>query len=995
MEPLQNAITISGKVTSETGEGLPGVNVLLKGTANGTTTDAAGSYSLSVPDENGILIFSYIGYTTEEVPINNRSVIDISLVPDIKSLTEVVVVGYGTQKRQDLTGSISSVKGADINKLPVASVTQALQGQAAGVEIVTNNGAPGANLSVRIRGVGTVNNTDPLYVVDGLPIFGGLNQINPQDIESVEVLKDASAGAIYGARAANGVVIISTKKGKEGPLRVSLNAYYGTQTPWKRLDLLNAGQYRDYLTNLHANSTGTTPPPALTDPAREGIDTDWQDLMLNAAPIQSYNLSLSGGGKFATFNISGGYFRQDGILNKTRFDRANIQINSQGNKGRFKFGESLLVAGDMSKPEASFSGSTMFSHMMNASPLVVPTNPQNLGGFGGAVLTEDNYQFLNPYGYSSLFDAKNKGLQVLGSVYGQFEIIEGLDYRLNLGTDLASGRRYEFVPTFNMNVNSNNRATLSNGNSNRLSWLAENTLTYRKALGRHDVTALVGYSNQYLLNENFSATADDFPSNDVRVLGAGARTNKNNDGSMNELYLRSYFARVNYSFANKYLLTATLRRDGSSNFSADNRYGNFPSASVGWVISEEQFLKSVPLISFLKLRASYGLLGNQNIGAYNYQAVLNQSSNYVLGRNQTIATGIIPRRLPSDARWETTTQSDIGLELGLFEDKLMLNADYFDKQTEDMLIAATNIPFTVGLPDLPFINAGGISNRGVELALTYKNTIGGFDYSLSGNFTTYKNEVTSLGDGGKPIFSTNSYTKTEVGSSIGRFFGYVADGIYQSEDEINKDFAPNAAPGDIRFKDLDNNGILNDLDRTYIGSPLPKFTYGLNTNLGYKGFDFSMLWYGVHGNSIINTLIPGMSSNANTTTLALDAWTPANRSNEMPRAIIGDPNNNLRYSSRFIESGSFLRLRNVTLGYTIPVAFTQKMKVGGLRLYVSGQNLLTFTKYTGFDPETANGSAASQFAFGGPNNSANLLRGLDRGTYPLARTLLGGIQIDF
>jgi TonB-linked SusC/RagA family outer membrane protein len=993
---------IRGTVTdASNGEGLAGVAVLLKGTSQGTTTDASGRYQLSVPNESAVLVFSYVGFLTEEVTVGNRTTIDIRLAGDIKTLGEVVVVGYGTQSRKDLTGSISSVRGEDIGKLPVASVTQALQGQAAGVEIVTNNGAPGANVSVRIRGVGTVNNTDPLYVVDGLPIFGGLNQINPQDIESIEVLKDASAGAIYGARAANGVVLITTKKGQEGPLRVSLNAYYGSQSPWKKLDLMNAQEYRGYIGQLHANS-GTTPPPAITDPAREGVNTDWQDLMLSPAPIQSYNLSLSGGGKNATFSISGGLFSQAGILKNTRYDRANIQINSQGTKGRFKFGESFLVAGDMNKPEPNFQGSTMFNFMMSASPLVVPTNAQNLGGFGGAVLAEDNFQFLNPYGYSSLFDGRNRGLNVLGSLYGQFEILKGLDYRLNLGTDLASGRGYAFVPTFNMNVNSNNAATLSNSNNNRLSWLAENTLTYRKALGRHDVTGLLGYSNQYLLNDNFSATADNFPSNDVRVLAAASRANKNNDGRRDELYLRSYFARVNYSFANKYLLTATIRRDGSSNFSRDNRYGNFPSVSVGWVLSEESFMKGIPAVSFLKLRGSYGLLGNQNIGAYNYEAVLNQSSNYVLGTGQTIATGIIPRRLPSDARWETTIQTDVGVELGLFGDRLMLVADYFDRQTEDMLIAATNIPFTTGLPELPFINAGGINNRGVELAMTYKKATGPFTYSVTGNFTTYRNEVTSLGEGGKPIFSVSSYTKTEVGSSIGRFFGYVADGIFQNQAEIDAAAEQNGAgtrsrtqPGDIRFRDLDDNGVINDLDRTYIGSPLPRFTYGLNVNSGYRGFDLSFLFYGVQGNNIINTLIPGLNSNVNTTTAAFDAWTPENPNTNVPRAIIGDPNGNLRQSSRYIESGSFLRLRNVTLGYNIPSAVVGKMKVSGLRVYVSGQNLLTFTKYTGFDPETANGSAPTQFAFGGPNNSANLLRGLDRGTYPLARTILGGVQIDF
>lgn len=999
IESWQNAVTISGKVTSETGELLPGVNVLLKGTNNGTTTDAGGSYTLSAPDGNGTLVFSYIGYTTEEVAISNRSVIDIRLVPDIKALTEVVVVGYGTQRRQDLTGSISTVKGSDVSRLPVASVTQALQGQVAGVEIVSNSGSPGANVSVRIRGVGTVNGTDPLYVVDGLPIFGGINQINPNDIESVEVLKDASAGAIYGARAANGVIIITTKKGKEGPLQVSVDSYYGSQTPWKKLNLLNAAQYRELYTEAVTNAGGaTTLPPAFNDPDRAGLDVNWQDLMLNPAPIQSHNLSLSGGGRFATFNISGGFFSQGGTLNSTRYDRANLQLNSQGNKGRFKFGESLLIAGDVNRPEPFYIGSSMFSHIVNASPLVNPINPNNNGGYGGATSTADQTQFLNAYGYTNLVSSRRRGLQLLGSMYGQYEIIKGLNYRLNVGTDLATAANETFTPTFAMGANTNTRAELRNENRNRLSWLFEHTLSYERLFGKHNFTVLGGYTEQYLKNYGFAIAGRDFPpSNNIRVLGAAGNVSEPS-GSIDELRLRSYIGRVNYSFAGKYLVTATIRRDASSNFSKANRWGTFPAISVGWVVSEEEFMKSVALISFLKVRGSYGLLGNQAIGPYNYTSNVNLTTNYVLGTNQTAVPGSAPRGFPADAKWEETSQADVGVEVGFLQDKFMFVADYFQKQTSDMLLRATNIPFTTGLPDFPSVNAGGISNKGFEFALTYSNkSDGDFQYSATGNFSTYINEVTELVGNNQPLFapaqSSVKFTKTEVGSSIGRFFGFVADGLYQSEAEIDPVFAPNAKPGDIRFRDLDGDGLLTDKDRDYIGSPLPKFSYGLSGNIAYKGFDMSMLWFGVSGNKIANSFIPAMSSFANTTTEALERWTPANTNTDIPRAVIGDPNqNSIRFSSRWIEDGSFLRLRNVTLGYTLPCTVIEKMRLTNIRLYVSGQNLLTFTKYKGYDPEVAGGSASAGFAF---FESSNLVRAFDRGIFPLSRTLLGGIQIVF
>jgi TonB-linked SusC/RagA family outer membrane protein len=991
------ALTVRGRVVNDAGEGLPGVSVLLKGTTTGTTSDGEGAYALTLPEggETGTLVFSFIGYATRELPIDNRSTLDVSLLPDVKALGEVVVVGYGTQQRQDLTGSVATVKGSDVSRLPVSTVTEALQGQAPGVEITSNSGAPGANLAVRIRGVGTINSTDPLYVVDGLPIFGGLNQINPNDIESIDILKDASAGAIYGARAANGVVLITTKKGQEGPLKVSFNAYYGSQSPWRKLDLLNAGEYRALMLDVAANG-GKTPPEALTDPSREGIDTDWQDLMFQTAPIQSYNLGLSGGGKFATFNISGGYFRQEGIQVTTRYDRANVQINSQGRKGRFRFGETLLLAGDVNKTEPNYIGGLMLGHTITASPLVSPFNPGADGGYGGADPLDGGLQFLNPYGYSMLRDQRSRNLQVLGSVYGQFEILPGLDYRLNLGTDLASGGNAEFIPSFAMGNISQNQATLSNDNNNRLSWLAEHTLTFSRTLGRHQVTALAGYSDQYLQNYGFRATAVGFPNNDLRVLSAGSNVNKSNDGSRDELHLRSFFGRVNYTLADRYLLTATVRRDGSSNFSKNNRYGTFPSVSLGWVLSEEAFLKDNPLVSLLKLRASYGLLGNQAIGPYNYSPTLNVTSNYPFGVDQEVQPGTAPRRLPSDARWETTKQADVGLELGLLRDKLVLVADYFHKQTEGMLITAPNIPLTTGLPDKPAVNAGGIENQGLELALTYRKSDGPFTYSVTGNFTTYRNRVTSLGNNGQPLFAPSagySFAKTEVGSSIGRFYGYVADGLYQTDAEIDKTFAPNAAPGDIRFRDLNGDGKLDDKDRDYIGSPLPDFSYGLSGSVGYGGLDLSLLLYGVAGNQIVNRNIPGMNSSVNTTAAALRRWTPENPNTDVPRAVSGDPNNNYtRFSSRYIEDGSFLRLRNVTVGYTLPASLTEKLRVARLRLYVSGQNLLTLTKYSGFDPETAGGSQSSQATW---FVSQNLLRGVDNGASPPPRTLLGGLQLDF
>ena len=1016
------AVTVTGRVSDEKGEGLPGVNVLLKGTTTGTTTDADGNYALNVPDaiEGGTLVFSFIGYLTQEVPISNRGTIDVKLASDVKALGEVVVVGYGTQKKRDLTGAVASVNTGQLRGIPLTSPDQALQGRLSGVVVTQNSGAPGAGASVRVRGLGTINNSEPLYVVDGVPVLnnssgteGGsgvntnvLATINPNDIATIDVLKDASAVAIYGSRGANGVVIITTKRGQEGPPKVFFDAYYGGQSAWRKLDLLDSYGYAALSNESNANA-GLPPIARLADENVLAQNTDWQSELLRPAPIQNYSLSVSGGSAKATYNVSGGFFDQQGIMVGTDFKRYSFRVNTDFTLSRrLKIGQSLSFTTSRNNRELGGSR-TLLEHAFKQAPTIPVYDPGAEGGFAGPT-KDDGQDAENPVGVMSLNVNRSDRRRLLGNVYADLSLVDGLTYRLNVGVDDIVGNTNTFTPTYQMGQLRNLRSSVSEFNATETSLLYEHTLTFARSLGRHDVTVLAGYTEQSSTQRGFFGSGQATPSNDIRVLDASTLA-KTTGGNRTNWGLRSLLGRVNYSFAGKYLLTVNVRRDGSSRFAPSNRWGTFPSASVGWRISEEAFMQAVPFLSDLKVRVSYGQVGNQEIGDYQFDASLINTANYLFGG--ALVTGVTPTSMPAEnIRWETSTQQNIGLDLGLFNDQITATVDYFNNETGDMLVRVP-VPRITGVGTDPFVNAGSVRNRGLEMALTYRKSAGDFQYSVSGNLTTIRNEVTSLGSG-RPIGGGTfprsgggaSLTRTEVGQPMGYFYGYVTDGIFQDADQINAyneldgnaatKYQDKAAPGDIRFRDLDNNGVINSLDRTRIGNPFPKLTYGLSGNASYRGFDLTLLLQGVHGNDIYNGIrywTEGMVNNFNNGTATLNRWRSAEEPGDgrMPRAINGDPNQNRRESDRFIEKGSFLRVKNLSVGYSLPAGLLQRVgnnSLSTVRIYATGQNLLTFTKYTGYDPEIG--------TFAQPG-TANLNLGVDYGNYPQARTLLLGVQVGF
>lgn len=999
---------INGKVTDETGEPLPGATVLVKGTTNGSVTDIEGNFSLSVPDDAQTLVVSFVGYQTQEVEIGNRSVIDITLQTDVSSLSEVVVVGYGTQERARVTGAISSVSSDEINVMPITSPDQALQGRAAGVT-VTNTGAPGVNPLVRIRGLGTVNNNNPLYVIDGMPA-GGLNEINPSDIESIEILKDASAAAIYGSRAANGVIMITTKKGKKGKTNINVDSYYGVQNAWKKLDLLNREQYLEYGTELLTNA-GEAIPGRFNDLGEfANNDTDWQDAMFRPASIQDYNVSVSGGGENSIFNVSGGYFDQEGIMVGANFKRYSFRANSEFTAGRFKFGETLTLAFSERRNEPYSGGRSQIEHMIKMVPYIPVRDENFIGGFR-ATDNIDGTDPENPVLNATLRGNTDENMKILGTAYASLEIIEGLNYKLLLGVDMNFGYNNQFTPIFfpSDSYHLNPTADLLQNRRDYISPLISNQLSYDKTFGDHTLNLLGVIERQTFTQRNTQAAGETGLSSAIDVMDIAE--NAQVGGTRTEYAILSYVARVNYDYAGKYMLSASLRRDGGARF-GEEKWGTFPSVSLGWRISEENFLSQAEFISELKLRGSWGITGNDNIGNYRYQQTISTQSPYVLGADGNLVPGFTTRALANPAiQWETTMMTNLGLDVELFDGQVRASIEYFNNETQDMLLQVP-IPSSLGYDVPPFANVGSVVNKGFELTGGYFNNSGDFQWSINGNISFINNELTSL-DIGNTIagsqFEGYPVTFTEENNPIAFYYGWVTDGIFQTnteaqnaptqnlpDDQADYDPTQHTAAGDIRFKDLNDDGVINDDDRTNIGHFLPDFAYGLNGSANFRNVDFTLFIQGVSGNEILNTNLydlEGMPRLFNAGVQVLDAWTPEATNTDIPRAITGDPNLNSRLSTRYIEDGSYLRVKNLTLGYTIPSNMLDNFGNGfirNLRVYFTAQNLLTITNYSGYDPEIgARPDLASN-----PTN-ATLNSGVDWGQYPQARTFLGGIQIGF
>jgi TonB-linked SusC/RagA family outer membrane protein len=923
---------------------------------------------------------------------------------------------------------VSSISGKEINNLPLAGVDQALQGRSAGVFVSQSSGQPGAPINVIIRGAGTIGNTQPLYVIDGMPVAnesGGTNggggplnilaTLNPNDIASIDVLKDASATAIYGSRAANGVVVITTKRGASGKPRVNFDAFYGVQQPWKQLDVLNSQQYGAFMGEIRANG-GEIPYEkdyAIIDPSNPnnglGTQTNWQDEIFRSAPIQSYNLSLSGGGERGNYSISGGYFDQEGTVIKTDYKRHTLRFNGDLRLSpKIKIGNSLALSYVRSDRGVGDNGIVQLA--VRAPSMLPIFDPNVLGGYAKADASRIGAEAgpANPVGYQNYYDNFTQQVRILANVFGEYEIINGLTYRLSLANDGIIRRAKSIQNPFDQPNNARILKQISEDRTLENSWLIENTLTYQKAFGQHSLTALAGATQQnwYTTTAYVNGTGYIGSLNVIQ----NAEQGYNAAGSDADWGLRSYLGRINYNFADRYLLTGSVRYDGSTRFNPNNRYALFPSASAAWRISEENFMKTIPFISDLKLRASWGQSGNQDIDFYGYLGALDADINYVVGTDQKFVGGVGSNGFTvSDLKWETTTQTDIGIDLGLFGNSLTLTADYFFKQTDDILLK-TVLPATAGVRDFraPYLNVGGVENRGFELALSYAKTRGDLQFSISPNITFVKNKVTDLGpddapQNGSPLVSNEAiYSRLEVGEPIFSYYGWLVDGIFQEQGEVEAANAldgnadtpyqkDDTAPGDIRFKDLNNDGVVNDRDRVTLGNPLPDFYYGANATVSYKGFSLTALFQGTRGNEIYNYLRSELESmendNTNQLTTVLNRWTGPGTSTSMPRAVLNDPNDNSRASDRWVEDASYFRLKNLQLGYNLPTGLLQRAGLQSARVYVGGQNLFTITKYSGFDPEMSGTESFDSRR----NPQYNV--GYDRGTYPQPRTFLLGIQL--
>lgn len=993
---------ISGTVTSsEDNQPLPGVSILLKGTNTGTVTDSNGKYSISIPDNGGTLVFSYVGYVTQEVAIGNNTTINITLVSDVTALEQVVVIGYGSQKREAITGAISSVSAKEVAALPVPNIAAALQGRVAGVS-VTNNGAPGEAPIVRIRGVGSISYaSNPLYVIDGFPT-GDLNSFDTRDIESVEVLRDASAAAIYGSRASNGVILITTKKGKRNSkLSVNVDSYWGTQSAWKQLDLLNRDQYVSYATALLTNANNALPPrfANLNQPIFAGsgqtfaqTNTDWQAAMFRSAAIRQHTVSISGGNDKSRFFSSGGYFKQDGIMQGTSYERGNFRFNSDHQiSKRITFGQNFAVAYDSRFAENNPGGRTQIQNMMRMTPYIPVEDPTKLGGYGGAE-GADASDPQNPV-RAAMQDINNiQTFKFLGNAYMEIEIAKFLRYKFTGGIDYVSSRNYQFNPLYNEGFNVRNPATIGDNRNLFFSPIFTNQLTFEKAFGKHNINAVAVAERQESRFIGLSAGGQ-FGSNTIREMTG--TTNQTSSGGRQENILVSYLGRVSYDYANKYLLSASIRRDGSSKFAPGNKWGNFPSVSVGWRINQEDFMKDISQISELKLRASYGTMGFNGIGNYDWQVAISPNAFPVVGGNP--ALGAYFDRLGNvDLRWEKTAMTNIGLDLGLFDNKITLAAEYYIRKTTDLILGQP-VANSLGYAQPPVVNIGSMENKGLEFVLGYNNKFGDLTFNANANISFINNKVLSLATESSSLFSGANgdfggidITRTVVGEPIQHFYGWRTAGIFQSQAEI--DAAPtqsNARPGDIRFADLNGDRVIDAGDREKLGSFLPKFTYGANFSLNYKGFDLNVFLQGVSGNQIFNgtkVIGQGMLRLFNSQTDVLRAWTPSNTNTDVPRAVNGDPNQNSRTSDRFLENGSYMRIKNLVLGYAVPSSVLDSFAKGTVktaRVYFSAQNLLTITKYSGYDPEV------------GSRFNGNLTGGIDYGQFPQARTIMIGVQLGF
>lgn len=972
---------ISGTVVDTKGETLMGVSILFKGTSTGTITDINGNFSLSITNDNQELQFSYIGFETKIVPANAKS-FRIVLSENNKKLEEVVVVGYGAQRKKDLTGSVSVIKSDAINALPVPSISDAMQGRAAGVQVISS-GVPGSDATFRIRGVGTINNANPLIVIDGIPMAGGLNQLNMADVESIQVLKDASATAIYGSRGANGVVIVTTKRGtsKNDQGHLNFAASYGMQQATHMVKMLNATEFATMHNEMLSNA-GLTPNPAFYDPASFGEGTDWLGALFRLAPMQNYSLSYSGGSEKSNYYISGNYLKQEGIVLNTGFEKMTFQFNLDSKLTNWlKLGNNVTLNHDNKNSGAYNIQNTMLS---------LPTQPvlRENGNYSGPVsLPIYDGDILNPIGAAKTVDNLTSGYNLLGSTYAEVAFFKELKFKTNMGIQANFWDSRTWAPKYAWDKKVETQSYLSQQYNKNITWLWDNTLSYDKVANKHRIGVMVGTSAQENRYNYINASVKNFVSDLTQQMDNGI-DQPTNGGNTSSWALFSLMGRVNYGFADKYLFTATVRRDGSSRFGEGNKYGTFPSASFAWRVSEEPFLKNVSFINDLKLKMGYGITGNQEIGNYAFASSLNT---YVYNFNNTLVSSVVPSVMPNPyVQWEQQKQTNIGFESSLANQRIDLTVEAYLKQTDKMLVPMV-VPVSTGYSDIyvPSINAGEMENRGVEITMNTKNLTGKFKWNTEFNVSFNQNKVVSINDtvpmSAGSIGLNYNLALIKAGLPINEFYGFKTDGIFQNQQPVDNhatqvpgnDLFNRTSPGDIRFMDLNNDGVINDKDRTYLGSPNPTVIFAMNNTFSFKGVDLSIFMQGITGNKIINAnrfWSEAMSVAQNQTAETLSRWNGEGTSSSMPRAIFNDPNKNNRPSDRFVENGAYLRIKNVTLGYTLPANVAKKMRLSSARLYFSGQNLFTFTQYKGFDPEVSS-------------------NGIDNNVYPVTRTMTVGINL--
>lgn len=1024
--------TVKGKVVDKANEPLIGVAVNIKNTSQGSITDFEGNYSIQVNTENAVLVFSYIGYDKQEIKAGARNVIDVVMQEASIALDQVVVVGYGTSKRGDVTGSISSIDAAEIKKVPVVNVGQALQGRMSGVQVTNNDGTPGAGVQVLIRGVGSFGDNSPLYVVDGYP-GASISNLNPSDIQSIDVLKDASAAAIYGNRAANGVVIITTKRGNADKMQLSVDATVSVQFKPSTFDVLNAQDFASLATEISKKENA----PVLDAWANpSGLHTiDWQDLMYRAGLKQNYNLSLRGGSEKIQTSISLGLTNQEGVVRFSDYKRYNIALTQDykplkwlksSTSLRYAYTDNKTVFGS---GQGGVGRLAKLIPTMTGNPLTDEVENAN-GVFGfydkNANAVRDNE---NVYARSKSNDQKNISHNLIANTSLEINPFKGLVFKTNFGISYGASSGYDFNP-YDDRVPTTRLATYRQYASNSFEYLWENTLNYSNTFGKHSIDVLGGVSIQENTARNMSVYGEGLSSDGLRNLGS-LQTMRDISGNQQTWSLASQFARLTYKFDERYILTGTVRRDGSSRFMRGNRWGVFPSVSAAWRIKEESFLKDVDFISNLKLRASYGEAGNQNIGLFQYQSSYTtgkRSSNYgyVFGQDKTYIDGMVQSFLPNpNLKWETSKQTDIGIDLGFFNNKLMLTADYYIKKSSDFLLEI-QMPAQTGFTKATR-NVGSVKNNGFEFSADYRDNSHDFKYGINVNLTTVKNKIERLSPGKDAVANLQSldfpttgntswavFSMSKVGGSIGEFYGFQTDGIIQNQAEIdalnanarklNQDdnvwyIASGTAPGDRKFIDQNGDGVITDADRVSLGSPLPKFYGGINLSGEYKGFDFNLFFNYSVGNKILNFVKRNLISMGGEGSIGLqnvgkefydNRWTETNPTNKYPRAVWSDVSGNSRVSDAFVEDGSYLRLKNIEVGYTLPANILKKASISKLRIFASVQNLFTITGYSGMDPEIGQSISSSTGVAGGVTAS-----GVDVGIYPYSRFFTMGFNLEF